>query len=154
MNGTGKPAAWIKAHVAYAGDDCIQWPFCTLRGRGMLRYEGKKWYAHRIMCILAKGEPPTPEHEAAHECGNGHLGCVNPNHLNWKTRTENRRDSIRHGTSVRSRPRLSRPQVAQIRTLKGKESAYVVAERYEVSPTAIYLIWQGRTFKHTDYALA
>lgn len=51
------------------------------------------------MCQKAHGDPPSPKHDAAHSCGRGHEGCVNPNHLSWKTKKQNQADRITHGTS-------------------------------------------------------
>jgi hypothetical protein len=65
----------------------------------MLGYLGDTLYAHRLMCQLAHGDPPTPDHIAAHSCGRGHEGCVNPNHLSWKTYSENELDKRVHGTT-------------------------------------------------------
>lgn len=33
------------------------------------------------MCELVYGKPPMPKHQAAHNCGKGNLGCINPKHL-------------------------------------------------------------------------
>ena len=84
---SAEQVAWIKAHVGYQGDDCLPWPFSfdVRVGRGRVLYEGECEWAHRVMCRLAKGEPPTPKHQAAHNCGNGHRRCINPNRLEWKT---------------------------------------------------------------------
>lgn len=155
--GKGKAYAWIVAHVSYAGDDCLPWPFSGTRGRGHLRYMGASWYASRLMCQLAHGEPPSPDHEAAHSCGRGHEGCVSPRHLSWKTRAENRQDCAMHGTNYRgarnaSAGKLTYDQAVEVRTLKGAETADVVAARYGVSPTAIYLIWKGQTYKSAAQA--
>lgn len=90
---------WLEAHVAYDGDACLTWPFNRNRhGRTQVKYKGKDMVAARLMCELAHGKPPTPEHEAAHSCGNGHLGCVNPKHLRWATTVENKADMVAHGT--------------------------------------------------------
>lgn len=89
---------WILAHARYSGDDCLPWPFTRdWQGRGLLGVHGKIRKAHRVMCEAAHGPAPTKLHHAAHECGNGHLGCINPRHLSWKTKEENARDRIRHG---------------------------------------------------------
>ncbi len=146
--GKGAAHAWIVEHIDYAGDDCLPWPFSKTRGRGILGHNGERYYACRLMCEYAHGPAPSPEHEAAHSCGKGHESCTNPRHLSWKTRTENRRDCIEHGTSIRTRPNsLTKAQADEIRPLRGVETADVVAARYGVSPTAVYLIWQGHTFK-------
>lgn len=157
IKGKGIAYAWIVAHVGYQGDDCLKWPFATTRGRGALQHNGLRLYAAREMCRLAHGEPPSPDHEAAHSCGKGHEGCTNPRHLSWKTRAENRRDCAEHGTNYRgarnaSAGKLTYDQAVEIRALKGSATADVVAERYGVSPTAIYLIWKGQTFKSAAQA--
>lgn len=53
------------------------------------------------MCELVHGPAPVPEAEAAHSCGNGHLGCFNPRHLLWKTHSANMADRDEHGTLLR-----------------------------------------------------
>lgn len=154
--GKGKTFAWIVEHSTYAGDDCIKWPFCTLpQGRGILGHNGKRYHAARLMCEIVHGKPPTPAYEAAHECGNGHKGCMNPRHISWKTRSENRRDSVKHGTNVRfAGRRLDYEKATEIRALQGRLSAFKVAEQYGVHPNTIYFVWQGRTFKSRSTVLA
>lgn len=51
-------------------------------------------WLERHMCKLKNGDPPTPDHEAAHSCGNGKHGCINPNHLRWATDAENMADTV------------------------------------------------------------
>lgn len=150
--GNGKAYRWIVEHIDYQGGDCIQWPFCRLpQGPGILGHNGRHWRAARLMCTLAHGEPPTPEHEAAHSCGRGHEACMNPRHLSWKTRSENRLDSRQHGTSARNRHgasgKLTYAQAEEIRALKGKEVAFSIAKRYGVHFNTVYIIWSGKTFK-------
>lgn len=90
---------WLHEHAGWRGDECLIWPFARGRaGYGNVYYEGAYTNAHRAMCVIANGEPPTPEHQAAHSCGNGHLGCVHPEHLRWATRLENETDKLIHGT--------------------------------------------------------
>lgn len=99
----GEAVAWIKSHVDYDADECLIWPFyrrdtgyaATVWPEGM---HGPQILATRYMCDLVKGPPPTPQHEAAHSCGMGHLGCIHPKHLGWSTRQENVDDKIAHGT--------------------------------------------------------
>ena len=102
--GKGKTFAWLIARVDYQGDDCLPWPFCRdgRVGRGRMGHEGKRPWAHRLMCELAHGPPPTPKHQAAHECGKGHYGCVNPRHLAWKTNSENQLDRRKNGNMLRN----------------------------------------------------
>jgi hypothetical protein len=146
--GNGKGFRWIVAHLDYQGDDCIQWPFSRLpQGRGIMGHAGKRWHASRLMCTLAHGEPPTPEHQAAHSCGNGHKACMNPKHLSWKTPSENRRDCKQHGTNSRGGARKLNPkQAAEIRALQGAATGFEVAARFGVHPNTIYMVWQRKTW--------
>jgi hypothetical protein len=141
---------WLEAHKDYQHDWCLIWPFATLHGYGQLGPGGKKLYAHRVMCELVKGPPPTDKHQAAHECGNGDQGCVNPRHLSWKTLSENQLDCRRHGTHVKNphgnHGRLSHEKAARIRSLKGVELQKDVAEAFGVSESTISDIWTGRTW--------
>lgn len=99
----GKPVAYLHEIVfAYEGDECLIWPFSKDRkGYGQVRFAGKLHIVSRLACQEANGPPPTPKHEAAHSCGNGHLACATKRHLSWKTRTENMADKVMHGTSMR-----------------------------------------------------
>lgn len=93
---------WLKANVDHDGDECLIWPFGRAGdGYGQTTVGGKRIRAHRQMCLLAHGAPPTKLHQAAHSCGKGHLGCVNPKHLRWATRAENEADKVVHGTATR-----------------------------------------------------
>lgn len=146
-----KVADWLKAHVDYPHDFCLVWPFYrNPNGYGMCRFGDKSRWAHRLMCEMAHGSPPTLEHEAAHSCGNGDGGCCNPRHLSWKTPTENRRDSIEHGTSIRVRRgrsrRLSDAQVVEIKSLKGKLTQQEIADRYGISQPMVRAIFTGRAY--------
>lgn len=122
--GKGKTFRWLADHVSYQGDDCLPWPFAKDRrvGRGQLGHDGKHYWAHRLMCKLAHGEPPTPKHQAAHNCGKGHYGCCNPKHLEWKTNSANQLDRAVNGNALRNRngPRPSLPpdKLAQIHQMR------------------------------------
>lgn len=94
----GETLEWIEGHVGYKGDDCLEWPYSKMRfGYGHLSVNSKFYPAHRYMCILAHGEPPSPNMEAAHRCHNP--PCCNPNHLRWATPIENHGDRIEAGTN-------------------------------------------------------
>lgn len=90
---------WLMERVDYDAPDCLIWPFARdHQGRGLLSVGNKKIRrAHRVMCEIVNGPPPSEKHQAAHECGNGHLGCIHPKHLIWKTQSGNTIDRIRHG---------------------------------------------------------
>ncbi len=132
--GKGKGLAFLCGLLDYTGDDCVLWPlWCYPNGYGAVAFTGIK-YAHRVMCELAHG--PSPEgHEAAHSCGV--RGCVNPNHLSWKTASANQLDRRIHGTADRPhhlRPkRLAPKQREEIIALKGRLTQREIAARYGVS---------------------
>lgn len=95
----GEGLQFLESLVGSSAEGCIKWPFsCTPQGYGQTYYQGEVMGAHRVMCILAHGVPPGETHQAAHWCGKGADGCVNPNHLRWATPAENIADKFHlHG---------------------------------------------------------
>ena len=152
VKGDGKTHNWIQDHQNYPHDDwCLIWPFFRDKnGRGVISVGGKRQYAHRAMCRIVHGEPPSPEHGTAHSCGNGHLGCVNPNHLSWKTQAENLKDCAQHGTQPRHhlgpRGHFSQEEVAQIRRLLQTQTQLSIAQLYGVTESTISDIARGRYY--------
>lgn len=133
----GEPLRWISDNATYAGDDCLVWPFEVGRyGYGTVKCDGQKRVASRVMCEVAHGLAPSAKHDAAHSCGNGHLGCMNPRHLSWKTRTANIADAIAHGTWMHGErvptSKLTREDVIAIRAAAGKERQKDIAKRYGI----------------------
>ena len=148
--GEGAGIKFILAHADYAFDDCLIWPLSlNTGGYGNLGYRGKIYRAHRYMCELVNGAPPSPEHEAAHSCGRGHEGCVNPRHLSWKTHQENLIDRRAHGT-VPDRSRrvvLTAEQVAEIRSLEGKKSIAELMAMFKTSHSNLLDILRRHSWK-------
>lgn len=145
--GNGRAHAWILAHVNYEGDWCLIWPFSKPNGYGMFTHLGERYYAHRRMCELVKGPPPTPDHEAGHSCGRGHEGCIHPKHLDWKTKSENQADRATQGTKATGGYGKLTPEKAQaIRALKGTVPQRKVAELYGVSRANVSLIQNGKSW--------
>lgn len=107
--GTGKamrgdPALFLTSvAAAYDGDDCLPWPYSrNENGYGTLYApKGETTVASRAVCELVHGPAPSDTHMAAHSCGKGHEGCVNPKHLRWATPLENSADKVIHGTASR-----------------------------------------------------
>ena len=143
---------WVYKNKEYSGDDCLKWPFAVNEnGRGLLLIDGKAISAPKAMCIAAHGNPPTSKHEAAHSCGNGHLGCMNPKHLRWATRKENEADkkhhgTIRQGTKINTH-KLTEEQVHYIRSRKGVQTGLSLAKEFGVSATNISYILSGKYWK-------
>lgn len=131
--------------IGHESEDCLIWPYSvSSKGYPSLKISGKSILVTRMACEKKNGPPPTSKHEAAHSCGNGHLGCVNPMHLSWKTRSENQMDRVLHGTSNRgtraARNKLSESDVRNIRLMRGIKSQVDLARIYGVSPNAIHEI--------------
>ncbi len=138
--------------ISYDGDDCLIWPYkCYKSGYAKLNQKGKSSQVSRAMCTDAHGDPPTPEHESAHSCGKGHLGCINPRHLSWKTPKENQADRRLHGTYLAgdriSWSHLTNEQAKEIRMMKGAIKNKEMAEAYGVSISTIYSVLSNRTYK-------
>jgi hypothetical protein len=141
----GTKLSWIESHRTYHSDECLLWPFAKDRkGYGNLGHDGKQTGAHRLMCMMVNGHPPSTSHEAAHTCGNGHLGCVNPKHLEWKTKQDNERDKFAHGTRLRGanvgNSRLTEDDVQAIRAMIGTASYGKIASRFGVATSTVSAI--------------
>lgn len=136
--------------LPYSGSDCLIWPHQrTGAGYGVLNFSGKRYYVHRLVCEDVHG--PSPEgHQAAHSCGNGHLGCVARPHISWKTRSENQMDRIEHGTSNRGErcasAKLSKDDVREIRNLFGIKSQSSIAKQFGVRDATIDAIRTRRSW--------
>lgn len=63
-----------------------------------LRDSGRERNApvHRLVALAFIGPPPSPQHEVAHEDGDGRNARVD--NLSWKLHVENEADKRRHGT--------------------------------------------------------
>lgn len=93
----GAGIAWLKLFADYQGDKCLLFPFRTASApRGRVAYNFKEMPAHRAMCLHVHKLAPPEKPMALHRCGNGHLACVNPNHLYWGNQADNRADARRH----------------------------------------------------------
>lgn len=148
----GEPLKWLFALVDHEGQDCVPWPYGRISGYGSVYYEGRNQITSRLMCRLAHGEPPHEGMDAAHSCGNGHLGCVNPNHLRWATRAENAIEAIEHKSINKGRgpslAKLSQDDVWDIRKLLSDAplSQREIGEQFGVSASTISSIANGRTW--------
>jgi hypothetical protein len=133
---------WIRDHLAHTGEACLPWPFGRDgRGYGHFGRRGKNYKVHRYMCERVHGASPAPDYQAAHSCGNGHEGCVNPQHLSWKTPSANYKESAPH-----PRHKLTPAMVAEIRANRA-EKPDVIARRLGVNERTIRKIKAGTTWK-------
>lgn len=147
----GAPLAFIQYAKSYSGDDYLIWPFArNSNGYGHLYLpNGTGISAARLVCQEAHGNPPSPRHETAHSCGNGHLGCVTPKHLRWATPKENCRDRIVHGTQTRGQDintnKLTESEVIEIHRMlqEGKRSKISLARQFNIGNSSIHRIKSG-----------
>jgi DNA-binding XRE family transcriptional regulator len=138
---------------AHEGNECLIWPFAlSTTGYASLG----AGVVSRLVCEERHGPPPTPDHEAAHSCGN--RPCVNRRHLSWKTSKENHDDRLTHGTHSRreqnGRSKLTETDVSEIRSLKGVMSQCKLAVLYGVSQSSISLIQSGKNWPLLTLAAA
>lgn len=147
--GSGK--RFIQDALRQEMDDCILWPYTRNQGGYAVIDSGpRRTTVSRYMCELAYGEPPTPEHEAAHSCGN--RACVNKKHLRWATITENHDDKRLHGTMVMGEAsnlaKLTEADIRLIRLLRPTMRVKDLAERFQCSRAMIWLICTNKAWRH------
>ena len=129
---------------------CLPWPYAKDRGGyGVIVIDGVNVGTHRFVCREAHGEPPSPEHEAAHSCGN--RICCNPQHLRWATVVDNHADKRLHGTDQRGtsnpRAKLTDDDVRTIRANPDR-SGPDLAKQFGVTKEMIYYIRRGLNWTH------
>lgn len=145
----GAARDWLY-EIANAKHDnkCLMYPFFRRPdGYGQYQESGRKVLAHRKVCQLAHGDPSGSDHEVAHSCGKGHLGCVNPRHLRWDSREGNMSDKVQHGTHARGErscnAKLCEADVREIRRLAGVISYRQIGERFGIAKNTARLIAIG-----------
>lgn len=146
----GEPSRYLKDVVmTYDGDECLSWPFARSKGYASIgRANGNSGLVHRIVCESVHGSPVGDRKYAAHSCGNGHLGCVNPKHLRWATHAENMLDRNIHGTSNRGQrswmSRLTNKDIIEIRKMaKSGFSQSYIAKNFGVARSTISSVLNG-----------
>lgn len=151
----GEVQTYLRSVAALATfpDACLIWPYSRDgTGYAQVWFNGKLRRAHRVLCELVHGTPPTPKHEAAHSCARGHDACINPGHLRWATAAENARDRVLHGNGtlkgVPWQSGLTPQAVRAIRKATGKCPQRELAERFGVSNSTISDVQRGRSYQH------
>jgi hypothetical protein len=137
--------------LTYDGDECLIWPFAsTSAGYAQVTHNGKLKIASRAVCEEVYGPAPSPTHQAAHSCGKGDCGCVTKRHLSWKTPEANCADKVEHGTILRGEThpnaRLTRLDIATIRSQRGKVRQADIAERFGISRSYVSEIQSGHAW--------
>lgn len=156
MTAQGDPLKFISSvDPANLGEECLLWPYARLpNGYGHLWIDGVDTLASRYICEKFNGPAPTDAHEAAHLCGKGHLACIHPLHLAWKTHAENEADKLIHGTHHRGErcptAKLTERDVKEIRSLKGSMLGREVADLYGVTRWTVFDIWKRHIWAWLD----
>lgn len=147
----GDSRRWLEQNMTHEGDECLIWPFGRSdEGYGMIVDQGRSRHAHRVMLENIEVRP-SENHYALHNCGNGHEGCVNPNHLRWGTPSENSQDAVDMGTSTKGQRngacKLTEEQVLEIvdRVRRGQKYTEIAPD-YDVHQSRIGFIMTGRSW--------
>lgn len=119
----------LKSLVQYEVDPvtgCWNWLRGTDdNGYALVRDGGKVRRAHTVFYERLRGKPPV-DSVPHHTCENH--GCINPFHIEWKTRAEHA--SLHHAL-------LTPEQIAEIRALKGRMSQRDIAKVFGISRGAV-----------------
>lgn len=139
---------WLLDHMGWDDEiECLIWPHSR---------NGNGYGPSRKMTEMVHGPAPSRTHQAAHSCGKGRLGCVNPNHLRWATPAENANDRREHGTLLEGEKapwhRLTEESVEKIRLALASSNEFGIqrrlAKRFGVTEQTISDIKRGRRWRH------
>lgn len=108
---------------------------------------GLSQLAHRLLMAFLFGPPPSNKPHVRHTCGNGQLGCMNIEHLEWASPKDNSADAVRHGKMKGGRV-LNPVQVQMIRRLAicWKANRRGLAKSFGVSQPTISNVIAGRSY--------
>jgi HNH endonuclease len=129
-------------------DECFLWPLSVnARGYPQMRFAGRTREVHRIVCMLAHGDPPA-RHDAAHRCGIPR--CINPRHLRWTTRKANIAEGMNHTNDQNGernkQARLTAAQVLDIRA--DPRSGRLIGLDYGIHQVHVSMIKRRKAWAH------
>ena len=150
--------AFIAECLTMDTENCVKWPFYRDEfGYGRAYVSGfTSRLAHRIICEMRHGVGKDGRNVVRHLCGNGHLGCVNPNHLDWGTCKDNSGDMIIHGTkplgTTTGLSVLDDTSVKEIRRLRRQQGLTyrALGEVFKVAVGTIQAVIERRTWRHVN----
>ena len=87
---------FVEAHRGDDRHECIFVPYARKDSPAKVTFCGKTISAARYMALLTFGAPRQAGTVVRHLCGNGHLSCINPKHLEWGSEANNKADAAKH----------------------------------------------------------
>lgn len=121
----GDPIKRLMSRVKKSKDSCWVWNGALVRGYGVINIDGKTEYVHRVV-FAASGKKFNKRLTLDHKCRNPR--CVNPDHLEPVTRSEN----IRRMNSAQPRNRCRK---GHLYSEYGKTKSGLCIKCYESSPS-------------------
>lgn len=141
----GEPEQFFQQLLNSDTEDCILWPFAKAHDYGVMQLPDKTvGLVHVRVCRTVNGSPENLEQIALHSCHRGHLGCCNPKHLYWGSRSQNMADAIEAG-QARGLTEDKRKQAKVLAALGWSYSR--IADELGVSAAAIGTFMRGETFR-------
>ena len=130
--------------------ECLEWTrYSNPVGYGKTWAYGKMWRTHRLALHLEGID--VRGHYVLHSCDNPL--CCNPDHLRLGTQQENMRDMTSRNRQAKQQgnhngmAKLTEQDVLDIRDINGM-SQRAIADQYGVTPMAINLIMNRKTWTH------
>ena len=121
----GDPIKRLMSRVTKSDDSCWVWNGALVRGYGVINVDGKTEYVHRVV-YAASGKKFDKRLTLDHKCRNPR--CVNPEHLEPVTRSEN----VRRMNSAQPRDRCRK---GHLYSEFGKTKSGSCIKCYESSPS-------------------
>lgn len=148
---------WIRARCVVTDDGCWLWQLLTKGGRAIANVDGREIRPHRVALEL-NGRPVSAAHIVLARCAEP--SCCNPEHQRVVTRAgymrAQKRGAMRGANArttavVTAKARARSPLAPVIDTIKTRlaagERVADLAREFGVSPSTLYYVRQGRTWR-------
>lgn len=146
-----EPCGKFKDKFNIDPNGCWIWNKFKLKsGYGTTAQNKKTYLAHRLSYLLHVGMIPKGLW-VLHKCDNP--SCVNPDHLFLGTHQDNTDDKVSKGRQLRgdshNMSKLTEDEITAIREFpKFRGAGVILAKRYDVTPSMISYIRNGKSWKH------
>lgn len=126
---------------------CWNWLGSGTDNYGVIRFDSKTQFVHRLMFELANKTKVPPGLQVLHSCDNS--WCCNPKHLRSGTAQENALDRTMKKRGHFSKIDYADAKQIRIRYAKG-ESCYLLAEEFGISSANVNHIAKGRSWRQLN----